>query len=108
MDSLPEIVTLKQMLERLEGLCRRTFLLNHLKENPFFDGAPTHHRIGNKIIFYPEDIKALMASFVPGKNGASGKRKGHDSDYDASPSSKAYARARKQLAISRANAKRRK
>ncbi len=65
MNSVPEIITLQQMLERLQGICGRTFLLGHLKETPFYDGVPTYHRVGNKIVFYPDDVKALMASFEP-------------------------------------------
>lgn len=65
MSIVPEIITLQQMLERLQGICGRTFLLGHLKETPFYDGVPTYHRIGNKIVFYPDDVKALMASFEP-------------------------------------------
>jgi hypothetical protein len=58
----PKIFTLAEVLRSLAGICGRTFVLEHLKKMPEFDGGPTHRRIGNKIVFYEDDISRFMAS----------------------------------------------
>lgn len=59
-----EHYNLRQVLEALKGVCGRSRLLEHLSQYPVYDGAPTHHRIGNKIVFFTEDLVVLKASLA--------------------------------------------
>lgn len=106
MNSVPEIITLQQMLERLQGICGRTFLLGHLKATPFYDGVPTYHRIGNKIVFYPDDVKALMASFEPGQESRFRRYMGGDNTYEVMSQRKKQEKFRKLVEPNRPKSKR--
>lgn len=61
-DSFPTLLTLAQALERLKGIVGRTYLLQHLRMVPEFEGRPTHRRMAGRIVFYPEDVQSLLTS----------------------------------------------
>ena len=61
-ETLPDLMTLPDVLERLKGIVGRTFILQHLKEHPEHKGKPTHRRIGRRIIVYAEDLPRLLDS----------------------------------------------
>lgn len=84
----------------LQGIIGRTKLLHHLKQVPEFNGAPTHRRIGIKIMFRPEDVRTLIESLEcpsPSSSAKVGKRY-----TSAEPSEdKAYTNALERLTRSR-------
>ena len=53
---------LKEVLVRLKGLRGRTFLLDHLKAVPVYNGGATHRRWGNRFVFYEADFQRLLDS----------------------------------------------
>src|SRR5687768_13007784 len=55
-------LTMREALERLKGVCGRSWLRNHLDSVPEFGGGPTHRRIGKKIVFLPADWLRLLES----------------------------------------------
>ncbi|ANA13388.1 hypothetical protein [Acetobacter oryzifermentans] len=61
-DLFPTLLTLAQVLEHLKGIVGRTYLLQHLRMVPEFEGHPTHRRIGRRIVFYPADVQCLLSS----------------------------------------------
>lgn len=61
-DLFPTLLTLAQVLERMKGIVGRTYLLQHLRMVPEFEGRPTHRRVAGRIVFYPEDVRCLLAS----------------------------------------------
>lgn len=65
MEDLPKLYTLKEVLEHLRGTCGRTFLMHHLHKVPYFDGGPTHRRLGSKFVFLSEDFERLLNSLAP-------------------------------------------
>lgn len=69
---LPKIFTLAEVLRNLAGICGRTFVLEHLKQVPEYNDGPTHRRIGNKIVFFEDDIPRFMESLerTPNPNPA--------------------------------------
>ena len=52
--------------------CGRTFLLEHLKRWPVYAGGPTHRKIGNRYLFYPDDLARLKESFACHASEAAG------------------------------------
>lgn len=62
-DDTPDLLTLKDVIAKTGR--GRTWLLAHLKANPFFGGKPTHRRAGNRIVFTHGDYANLLESLVP-------------------------------------------
>lgn len=62
-DDTPDLLTLKDVIAKTGR--GRTWLLAHLKANPFFGGKPTHRRAGNRIVFTLGDYANLLESLVP-------------------------------------------
>ena len=46
MSDLPDLMSLADVLKRLDGVIGRTALLRHLADVPMFAGGPTHSRMG--------------------------------------------------------------
>jgi hypothetical protein len=59
MTKLSKIYTLKDMLAAYKGVCGRSYMLQQLREIPEIDGEPTHRYLGNKIVFFEEDLPRL-------------------------------------------------
>lgn len=88
------------LAEDLRGIVGRTKLLHHLKQVPEFNGAPTHRRIGIKIMFRPEDITTLIESLECPCQSSSGKAANRS--ISAEPSEdRAYTNALERLTRSR-------
>lgn len=52
------LIDLQAAMKRLG--CGRTWLLHHLKRNPYHQGKPTHRMIGGKIKFTEDDYARLL------------------------------------------------
>lgn len=76
-ETLPDLMTLPDVLERLRGVVGRTYLLQHLRDHPEFNGKPTHRRIGGKLVVRAEDYPRLLESLEcrsKSSNAKEGKR----------------------------------
>lgn len=62
MAEIPKLLRVSDVLERLRGTIGRSKLLEHLKNYPEHNGAPTHRRIVGRIVFHPDDIIRLIDS----------------------------------------------
>lgn len=88
------------LVNDLRGIVGRTKLLHHLRDVPQHNGAPTHRRIGSRIMFRPEDIKTLIESLeCPSRS--SHEKDGKTSTYAEPSEDKAYTRALERLTRSR-------
>lgn len=88
------------LADDLQGVIGRTKLLHHLKQVPEFNGAPTHRRIGIKIMFRPEDIRTLIESLECPCQSSSGKAANRFTSAEPSED-KAYTNALAHLTRSR-------
>ncbi|WP_339077203.1 hypothetical protein QQM41_11595 [Acetobacter sp. AC2005] len=95
-ETLPDLMTLKDVLLKLKGIVGKTYLSRHLKDHPEYNGQPTHRRIGGKIVFYPEDLPRLIESLeCRSKSSHAKEGKRYTS---AEPSAdKAYMKAQAQI-----------
>lgn len=57
------LLDLRAVLERLG--CSRNWLLAHLKKHPLHDAAPTHRRVGKRILFTEADFTRLLETMAP-------------------------------------------
>lgn len=76
-ETLPDLMRLSDVLKRLRGIVGRTYLLNHLRDYPEFNGQPTHRRIGGKLVVRAEDYPRLLESLEcrsKSSNAKEGKR----------------------------------
>lgn len=62
MADIPKLMKVPDVLEHLQGTIGRNKLLEHLKNFPEHNGAPTHRRIVGRIVFHPDDIIRLIDS----------------------------------------------
>ncbi|WP_238331238.1 MULTISPECIES: hypothetical protein [Acetobacter] len=75
-EALPDLMTTKDVLTRLNGRIGRTRLLEHLRKHPEYNGGPTHRRWGKKFVFSPDDYQRLIESMeCPSSSSRSPTRK---------------------------------
>ena len=91
-----ELMTLKDVLIKLKGIVGKTYLSQHLRDYPEYNGQPTHRRIGGKIIFYPEDLTRLIESLECRSKSSHAKEGKHYTSVEPS-ADRAYTKAQAQI-----------
>ncbi|MCP1196231.1 hypothetical protein ACLEIY_10400 [Acetobacter tropicalis] len=61
-ETLPDLMTIKDVLSRLKGKIGRSRLVKHLHETPEYNGGPTHRKWGAKYLFSAQDYERLIES----------------------------------------------
>ncbi|MGO3517998.1 MAG: hypothetical protein ACTINM_05820 [Acetobacter cibinongensis] len=95
-ETLPDLMTISDVLSRLKGKIGRCRLVDHLKANPEYAGGPTHRRWGKKYLFSPGDYERLIES-IECRSSSSRHQNQKTSTCAALSPGKAYLKARERL-----------